>query len=84
MYNLVGKYENEDCVQVSGFEKSFKSNDLPSRFFYFPIFFKFYYVVLRFFIGNFPINQNNVLKLFLFHTKIFVKYEKYKNKIVLS
>jgi len=63
-------------VQGSGFERYFKSNDLPSQIFYFPIFFKFCYVVLKFFVGNFPIDQNNVIKLFLFCTKIFCKIQK--------
>jgi len=57
--------ENEEFVQRSEFEKSSKSNDLHSHIFYFPIFFNFCYVVLKFSIGNISTDQNNVIQLFL-------------------
>ena len=44
MYNFCEKKEEN------------KSNDLPSQNFYFPIFFKFLYVVFKFSIGNLSID----------------------------
>ena len=66
MYNFGENIlKNEDFMQGSEFEKSSKSNGLPSQICIFLFFWKFCYALLKFSIGNPSIDQNKIIKLVL-------------------